>query len=209
MATVVNFGEWVVASANRIWTPDELAASQDAVGLLEKAGEQARRIIAEAESEAATIREKAQSEGFRAGEVQALRRVLGRLGGQETLTRAVRAFVTDAAATCAVSLLGGDSDPVRYRRLLETVERTLAGWTWLSLRVSPDCLEDAAAVVASIQGAITERVTLLGDEALKPGECVIESDAGWLDGRLETQIVQIRAALDEMLNPGGRDPSEP
>jgi hypothetical protein len=141
--------------------------------------------------------------------VQALRRVLGRLGGQEVLVRAVRDFVANAAASCTASLLSGDGNPARYRLLLETVERALAGWTWLTLRVAPACLEDASAVVASIQGAITERVTLLGDESLKPGECLIESDAGWLDGRIETQLEQVRVALDEMLSPVGHGTDEP
>jgi flagellar biosynthesis/type III secretory pathway protein FliH len=64
-------------------------------------------------------------------------------------------------------------------------------------------------VVASIQTTLTDRVTLSADESLRPGECVIESDAGWLDGRLETQLEQVRAALSGLLNTAGYQPSEP
>lgn len=200
MATVVNIGDWVVASTHKVWTPEELACAQEAVGLMEQAAERGREIISQAERDGRHIRETAQAEGYRVGEVQALRRILGRLGGQETLMRSVRQFVIEAVSGCTSSLLASDLDPARYRRLLETVEHTLSGWSWITLRVSPVSLEDAAIVVAGIQGSITDRVNLVADEALKPGECLIESDAGWLDGRIETQLEQVGAALGGLLD---------
>ncbi|MEY3202713.1 MAG: hypothetical protein RIR70_2263 [Pseudomonadota bacterium] len=200
MATVINIGDWVIASAHKVWTPEELACAQEAVGLLEEAAGRAREIIAQAERDGQRIRETAQNEGYRVGEVQALRRVLGRLGGQDVLMKAVRAFVTEAVSGCAQNLLAGDLDPARYRRLLETVERTLSGWTWITLRVSPESYEEAGVAVAAIQSGITDRVKLIADEGLKPGECLIESDAGWLDGRIETQLQQVRAAVADLLD---------
>jgi len=200
MAAVVNMGDWVIASAHKVWTPEELACAREAVGLLDEAAARAREIIAQAERDGQQIRESAQNEGYRVGEVQALRRVLGRLAGQEPLIKAVRSFVVESVAGCTSSLLASDLDPSRYRRLLETVERTLSGWSWLCLRVSPDSHEEAAEVVASIQNSITDKVTLVADPALKPGECLIESDAGWLDGRIETQLQQVRAAVADLLN---------
>lgn len=199
MAAVINIGDWVIASSQKVWTPEELASAQDAVGLLESAAERGREIIAQAEREGEQIRANAQAEGYRTGEVQALRRVLGRMGGQEVLVEAVRSFVTEAVSVCAADMISSNLDPARYSRLLETVDQTLAGWTWVTLRVAPESLDEAAEVVATLQGNITDRVSLVPDESLQMGECLIESDAGWLDGRLETKLEQVRAALDEML----------
>lgn len=200
MAAVIKSGDWVIASSRKVWTTDELACAAEAAELMEQASEQARQIIAKAEKDGESIRATAQSEGYQAGEVQALRRVLGRLAGQETLVRSVRKFVTEAVAASVATLLASELDSGRYRRLLELVDRTLAGWTWLRLRVAPDAVDEVADVVAGIQGALSDRVKVVADASLQTGECLIESDAGWLDGRLETQLEQIRVAVTEMLD---------
>lgn len=209
MAAVIRSGDWVIASARKIWTPEELASAAEAAGLLEQAAERARQIITNAERDAEGIRAAAQAEGYRAGEVQALRRLLGRLAGQDVLMRSVRKFVVEAVVSSVTTLMASELDAGRYRRLLEIVDRTLAGWTWLRLRVAPDAVDEVTDVVKGIQGTLSDRLKVVADASLKAGECLIESDAGWLDGRMETQLEQVRIAVMEMLAEAENDLREP
>ncbi|HEY7726619.1 MAG TPA: FliH/SctL family protein [Anaeromyxobacteraceae bacterium] len=65
------------------------------------------------------------------------------------------------------------------------------------LRLAPD---DAARVQtetgrASLDGVTAARVEVFPDPALQPGDCLVETDFGQIDGRLETRIAELRRAV--------------
>jgi len=68
----------------------------------------------------------------------------------------------------------------------------------IQVRVSP---EDAArlqgeAGSAALEAVSAARIEVFPDPALRPGDCLVETDYGQIDGRLETRLGELRRAVD-------------
>jgi flagellar assembly protein FliH len=47
-----------------------------------------------------------------------------------------------------------------------------------------------------VEGIGAARVEIQADAALQPGDCVVDTDFGQIDGRLETRLGELRRALE-------------
>lgn len=68
----------------------------------------------------------------------------------------------------------------------------------ISLRVDP---ESAARLQgeqgrAELDGLTVARIEVFPDPALQPGDCLVETDYGQIDGRLETRLGELRRAVE-------------
>jgi len=68
----------------------------------------------------------------------------------------------------------------------------------IAVRVAP---EDAAALQSdagrgALDGVCTARVEVFPDPALRRGDCLVETDYGQIDGRLETRLAELRRAVE-------------
>jgi len=68
----------------------------------------------------------------------------------------------------------------------------------ISIRLSPD---DAAALQspagqAAAEGIGAARVEVVADASLQPGDCMVDTDFGQIDGRLETRLSELRRAVE-------------
>jgi flagellar biosynthesis/type III secretory pathway protein FliH len=68
----------------------------------------------------------------------------------------------------------------------------------VSLRLSPD---DAARIQtdagrAAMEGITAARVEVFPDPSLQPGDCLVETDYGRIDGRLETRLGELKRAVE-------------
>lgn len=69
----------------------------------------------------------------------------------------------------------------------------------IAVRVAP---EDATALQtdagrAALDGVCTARVEVFPDPALRRGDCLVETDYGQIDGRLETRLTELRRAVEQ------------
>jgi type III secretion protein L len=150
------------------------------------------------------LREEAYAEGLARGREE------GRAEAAALLARAQaeRAREREGSSTAAVALavelaarIVGEAarDPAVAARVAEEARRA-AGGARPTLRVNP---EDLPAVEASLVGC-----AFIADPAISRGGCVVETEWGRLDARLETQLERLAAALREALSeqpqrPGG------
>jgi flagellar biosynthesis/type III secretory pathway protein FliH len=92
-----------------------------------------------------------------------------------------------AAAGAVVDVVAETLAPLRARREV-------------TIRVAP---ADLPAVMAARPrlAALVERATLelLADARVEPGGCVVDTELGRVDARLETQLARIEAALAELV----------
>jgi flagellar biosynthesis/type III secretory pathway protein FliH len=128
------------------------------------------------------------------------------------------------------------ADPGAARRLIKAAVRRLGDVHKVTLRVSPDDLEalrsgaptegGAAGVVSSGGGGGggagagaanlaaelgVAKVELVADKNLTSGECIVDSDAATVDGRLGTRVEELRRVLElaihqesmDLRGPGG------
>ena len=124
------------------------------------------------------------------------------------------------------------ADPGVARRLIKAAVRRLGDVHKVTLRVSPDDLEalrsgvaadgGAAGVVASGVSAAggggggggaanlaaelgVAKVELVADKNLTSGECIVDSDAATVDGRLGTRVEELRRVLEMAIHQESTD----
>jgi len=180
-------------------------------GLEWQAGQRAEAILADAQAEAQALRRDAEREA--AGR----REEAARLGHAEGLAQAAAVLVR-AEARRAGCLAGAEAEVVELglevaRRLLgrelaldpgavrgsaEAVLAAARGRRRATLRLHPAAaaaLHPEVAALASLGG--WARLALQPDPTLQPGDAVVETEGGAVDGRLEVRLEAFRRALVE------------
>jgi flagellar biosynthesis/type III secretory pathway protein FliH len=93
-----------------------------------------------------------------------------------------------------------DEDPDVVRDLCLEALSKMAGAQSVTLRTNPADL-DAASVLATPGSAIR----VVADPGIGAGGCVVESELGTADGRIETRLDALRLALRDVTGPLGDD----
>ena len=98
----------------------------------------------------------------------------------------------------AVSLLAKEIDREAFiARALELVQGTLRAVSWARLRVPPQAVSTAEAVLRDFdrQTGLGKLARVVADESLPEDGCVLESELGTIDASLSTQLQAIREAV--------------
>lgn len=136
---------------------------------------------------------------------------------REALEKVGQAVATlQAQAAHLAELARGDALDIGFqvaRKILETEVRTSPEVLFalvksavrragdsrrVTLRVCPD---DAARLQAgegqaALDAATAARVEIAADASLAPGDCIVDTDYGQIDGRLDTRLGELRRALE-------------
>lgn len=160
---------------------------------------QAQRIIAEAKAEAARLRTEAERLGFEAGRIEALAGQLDAATARDRAVAQAEPLVARLALAVAEKLFHRALTE-RPERVLDVVRPLLAqvrGAHQVELRMHPD---DRAVVRAWLDGALgeaahSEALQLVDDASLGRGDCVIITDHGNLDARVDVQLAAFGRAL--------------
>lgn len=201
----------------------ETAARAHADTILSDAHERARRIVDAARNEAETIREVARQSGEVQARAEA--EIAARAEYDAALLNAVEAARTDFAVLAeqlraeqtrlwaaaetelrdlalaiAEKVIKAEVtvNPDVVTHLTQHALRRLAGTEHVRVRVNPDDVprlrERRDDLLATLEGL--KSVEILDDRRVGIGGVQIETDAGTIDSRLETQLAEIARALD-------------
>ncbi|MEZ4339423.1 MAG: FliH/SctL family protein [Sandaracinaceae bacterium] len=146
--------------------------------------EAARR---DAEAERAAMRAELAAEAEATARAQLASALIGVETARDAAVAEARASAL-AIATAVARRIVGDAlaaEPERVRAMVERATARVARARRTTVRVHPDDL----ALVESLPA------TCVADASLTRGDCVVESDLGDVDGRVETQIARLLAAL--------------
>ena len=196
------------AEDGRPWTGRRIAAgvwqaAQEAQGIVADARAEAAALRRDAAREAALARAEAVAQGHAAGRAEGL------AAAAATLVRAAalrdqwlgeaRGEALDLALAMAGRLLDRDlaADPAAGRLLAVEALAAARGRRRLVLRLHPAAaaaLGAAAAALAALAGV--PAVAVEADPLLRPGDAVVETEAGSVDGRIATRLDALRAALE-------------
>ena len=197
------YGPRTAAVAERLKIEAEAEKKEDPA-------EKAREIIAAAEAEAETIREKARREGYEAGakegkeklerSVERVNRIALELASlKPRLVSEATDEVTNLACAIAERVLGplADGHP---EYVLSVVTRSLAALSdreTVTVRVNPSdiqlLLEAKQDMLASLDGV--RNLTFLDDPGVPKGGCIVETGSTEIDARLKSQLDEIIRAL--------------
>lgn len=155
----------------------------------------AEAILAAAEREAERRRAALEAELLEEARATARAEVAAKLIGIEAARAAAVAEVQGKALELAITVarrVVGDAvatEPERVRAVVEEATARLARAGRVVVRVHPDDL-------AALDGVRAERIA---DPSLGRGDCVVESDLGDVDARVETRVERVLRALEGAL----------
>lgn len=181
---------------------------------------QALRQIDELRKELMTQREARFQDGFEAGKKMAYEQTLtemqqqvknlattveGVREKQVDLIERVREFTVDFALQIVEKIIGSAAianvkiDRQRLLDIVSDVADHFADSVKFVFRVHPEVAATIEEHREEIQANLPNRgaFTIIEDPSLKKCDCLVESDFGILDARLETQLQQIRHAVHE------------
>lgn len=175
--------------------------------------ERAEALVASAEAEAAAVRAAAdqvraaavlegRAEGRAEGLEAAAEQVSARLGqlaeAQATWLACAELDLAELAVEMARRILGQElrADPGAVLANARAALRVAGPARRLRVRLHPDLVaqlrERTPALASQVEGRALE---LVADAALIPGDVLVETEAGQVDGRLESRLERFRAAL--------------
>lgn len=179
--------------------------------ILRRSTDEAERIVSQAKTEAGDIREKARAEGYEAGRkagyqagldeakpvidsFQALAGELARVRA-EYYQNAEREMI-DLVVAVARTVIGLEAEraPELVRKVILKAVEQLRSREQLIIRVNTDDLVEAQKAVPQLTRMVEdiERVSFRGDPSVTRGGCMVETNIGMIDARIETQLEAIR-----------------
>ncbi|HZZ84409.1 MAG TPA: FliH/SctL family protein [Anaeromyxobacteraceae bacterium] len=170
--------------------------------VLEEAEERAAELARAAAAAAEAQRVEATRAGREEGRAEAAALLLSAAAARDRLLEAAREELVELALAIAAKVLrralASERDAV-----CELVGAALAearGQGRVRVRLHPDDVVSAAEHRGSLaQAAGTEALELVEDASLCRGDAVVETEAGLVDARVETQLAALRRALQEVL----------
>ena len=164
-------------------------AEQRAQDLLQQARAEAEQILAAAHEEAAALR---------ARELATVHQTFARRG--QALLDELRADLTALGVRIAEKLLGEQLDlaPESVTQLVGQVLRSVGPLRQAVIRAHPLDVPLLEGQLVQLQDAGgVESLAIKVDETLPRGGCVLDTPLGQVDGRVETQLKTIAAALQQ------------
>jgi flagellar assembly protein FliH len=171
--------------------------------------ERAEALVASAEAEADAVRraagqvraaalEEGRAEGLRAGQAEMAARLAGLAEAEGRWRSRAEAEALDLAVEMARRIIGRElrCDPTAASAGAVAALRAAGRWRVLRIRLHPEGVatagDGAPDLAAAIAGGALE---LVADPALAPGDVVVETEGGRIDGRIDSRLETFRAAL--------------
>ncbi|MGC8668605.1 MAG: FliH/SctL family protein [Chthonomonadales bacterium] len=203
---------------------DELPA--EVRRMLEEAQLEAQRILECARAEAEQIRAGAAAEGYSQGYAEGY--ALGREEGAQSWAGERAAYQKEledyvAALEAGRKRIWADAEPQIVEFVMETAEKVVKEQAQVDRQIALSVIRHALRRVVD-QGQVTIRVNVADIEAVRqsreelaalldgadrlkivedrrvgPGGCIVETDAGTVDARVDTQFEELKNGLDRIL----------
>ena len=185
--------------AGRIIKQDVMAAREEGKQLVDAAREEAARILEEARVTAEQMRETAREEGYTDGITRLNELALQFQATHDRLLEESRGELIRLGVRVAEKILGRELE-VNPEALTDLVIRAIRGIRHerrIQIRVSPEDMERARAGHARLLEEVGagREIEFREDTSIKAGGCIVETDLGIIDARLDTQLRVLERAL--------------
>lgn len=202
VARVLKAGEAAAWPRRRI-SAAAWQAGERAEAILEDARAEAAALRRDAEREAGLVREAAAREGHAEGLARGAAALLRAQARWDERLAGAEAEVAELGLEVARRLLaqGLELDPAAVRAAAAAVLQAARGRRRAALRLHPAAAEalgrQAGGLEALARQAALPSLELVPDPSLEPGDAVVETDAGVVDGRVAVRLEAMRRALLE------------
>lgn len=176
-------------------------ARERARALVAEAEDQARRIREAAEADRGRVRAEAEEEGRREGLARAAAALAGAAAVRDRRLARAEREVAAIALDVARTVLGREltQDPAAVADLAARALAVARDRREVTLRVNPADAEAIRAAAGRLAAVLARApgLALREDPGLARGDAVVETEAGRVDARVETQLAALARALEE------------
>jgi type III secretion system HrpE/YscL family protein len=183
-----------LSASTRILRPAQLEALAEAERLLASARQEAAGILEQARAEAEMVRQQA----LERGQAQASAALVAAQAQARRIQVDARADLTRLAVAIAEKLLDEELalHPERVARIVERCLGQVGAARRVVLRVNPADQPTLDRELPRLRGLVeADALVLEPDPTIRAGGCLLETELGQVDGRLETQLQAILEAL--------------
>lgn len=179
----------------RVVPAEVVDARARAAGIVAEARTHAAHVVAEARAQAASWRERAESEGLVAGQARAAAVLADAADARDRMLADAASEIPRLAVAVARRLVGRalEADPQIVREMVQSALERVRRARRLEVRVHPDDLAQVQSLVLDGERA----VTFHADPSIDRGGCVVRTDVGELDARIEAQLAAVEQALSK------------
>ncbi|MEZ5356667.1 MAG: type III secretion system stator protein SctL [Bryobacteraceae bacterium] len=178
--------------SQRILKQDQFEAAGDAASVLEQARLEAAAIVAQSRTEVERACEEGRERGYQDGLTQWNEAVRDVLNARQSYLAASEPEIVKLAVKVAEKILGAQLrlDPNAINGIVEEALRGVRADRSITIAVHPDALESVRAEVGRLESMAGAdcRIRVAGRASVSAGGCIIETDFGSIDARLEVQL---------------------
>ena len=166
-----------------------IAAQEQAKQILSDARDEAQALLEQSKRESALIRKQAEATGRATAKEEAAAMLAQAAKVREQQISNATEEIIDIAIACADRIIGEDlnRDPERVRAICTAAQKRVLRAKRVQVRVHP---EDA--VLLHVEASWGE---IIPDNSITRGGCVVTSELGTIDARIETQLDALREWL--------------
>jgi len=190
--------EKVVLSSPKVLKREVYEATRDARDVVTLAQEKAKQIIENAERQRDLIREQAREEGRAEGLAEWNRILAAASQRAEQLTKSWEETMLRLSVRVAEKIIGQQLKlhPETIVEIVRQVLKDTRPGKRLTIQVNPSEAEQVRERAAALQGAgARSEIEVVASASVPVGGCVVESELGIIDARLETQLKCLEDAL--------------
>ena len=176
-------------------------AQREAEDILREARSEAERIANEAEHERMLTLDAARQDGYAAGLAQWNAALVKAWNSYADLLIKGEAELVHLAVSIAKKIIGEElkTNADAMISIVREAVRVARRARMLLIQVNPDYETQVRQKIDSFRSLLAESaaITVIPDPGISPGGCIVESDIGIIDARLETQLTSLEQALLE------------
>jgi type III secretion protein L len=194
-----SLGEKVLIPSPKVLKREVYEATRDARDVVTVARERARQIIEEAERQRDAIREQARQEGIEQGLTEWNRILNQARQRSEELVKGWEDTMLRLSIRVAEKIVGEQLrlHPDTIVEIVREVLKNIRPGKHLSIQVNQAEAPQVRARIDRLKEALgsSSEIEIVASASVPPGGCVIESELGIIDARLETQLKCLEDAL--------------
>jgi type III secretion protein L len=187
------------AAPARVVRRDIQTARLRAQEIIEQAQAEARRIVAEAEGRRAAVYEAASRQGREEG-LKHWNEILAAASARsEELVRSNETGLLKLAVRMAEKIIGDHlrADPATMVGIVAEAMKSAGRERSLTVQVHPDAVEVIRSRMDDLKARLGggREIWVEGNPSIQPGGCIVHSEIGVIDAKLETQLRCMEQAL--------------
>jgi type III secretion protein L len=180
---------------------DHYAAFLEAKDIIDLAQKRAQERTDEANRVYEEEKKRGYEEGLERGRAESIEHMIDYVG------RAVEGYaifeqrVVDLVMSALGQIIGQMDDKELIVRVVKKVLEPAKNQKRVTIRISPNQVPAVESEVDSIKAKFgtIDFVDIVRDERLNPGDCIVETEVGVVDGRLDKQLESIKKSLEKFI----------